>query len=67
MRCQPKFEAPRLTETGLWFRQAAQGLLAEVARMPGEAPASTLMAIPEGTPWKNSGTLNPFVAPLPRL
>ena len=28
---------PRLTETGLWFRQVAQDLLAEVARVPGEA------------------------------
>ena len=27
---------PRLTETGLWFRQAAQDLLAEVARVPGD-------------------------------
>ena len=30
---------PRLTEPGLWFRQVAQDLLAEVARMPGEARA----------------------------
>ena len=30
---------PRLTETGLWFRQVAQDLLAEVARVPGEARA----------------------------
>jgi DNA-binding transcriptional LysR family regulator len=30
---------PRLTEPGLWFRQVAQDLLAEVARVPGEARA----------------------------
>ena len=36
---RPRFEAPRLTETGLWFGQAAQDLLAEVARVPGEARA----------------------------
>jgi DNA-binding transcriptional LysR family regulator len=41
-RCRslrPLFEAPRLTETGLWFRQIAQDLLAEVARVSGEAQA----------------------------
>jgi hypothetical protein len=30
---------PRLAETGLWFRQVAQDLLAEVAKVPGEARA----------------------------
>jgi len=29
----------RITETGKWFRQVAQDLLAEVARVPGEARA----------------------------
>jgi LysR family transcriptional regulator, hypochlorite-specific transcription factor HypT len=29
----------RLTETGQWFRKVAQDLLAEVARVPGEARA----------------------------
>lgn len=29
----------RLTETGLWFRKVAQELLAQVARVPGEARA----------------------------
>jgi DNA-binding transcriptional LysR family regulator len=37
---------PRLTETGLWFRQVAQDLLAEVARVPGEARA---IGAPEST------------------
>ncbi len=30
---------PRLAETGLWYRQVAQDLLAEVAKVPGEARA----------------------------
>jgi DNA-binding transcriptional LysR family regulator len=29
----------RLTETGQWFRKVAQDLLADVARVPGEARA----------------------------
>jgi DNA-binding transcriptional LysR family regulator len=36
---RPQFKAPALTGVGLWFRQIAQDLLAEVAKVPGEARA----------------------------
>ncbi|HSF23826.1 MAG TPA: LysR family transcriptional regulator, partial [Blastocatellia bacterium] len=34
----------RLTETGEWFRRVAQDLLAQVARVPGEARAVAEMS-----------------------
>ena len=45
---------PRLTETGLWFRQVAQDLLADVASVPGDCVSNIRRpcALPLRTPCR---------------